>query len=240
MRGYPMKHNLQRIEKTLSYLSQKGSNQGSQHSVGENSMSSQNKQPQKPQGNRSTSVSMTVLPMSAKRQQYQTPALPKVKAPSLTQHRSIANPAMAITVLKEIEQRVIGWQQQLQQTLKKIQEVYSQGPIVDGWIESKSQNQNISVKDRHQTPMPPMMDYVTEIVSQPDGKFTVADYRLCGLDADGQLWSRPCPLNQVKSVSMAIARYHQLRQLLNQKQDLENRLTQLTETLMVLQDHLSI
>lgn len=233
-----MKHNLQRIEKTLNYLSQSNFTQGQQHSVWENSMHSQNKQPQKPQVNRSPSVSMTVLPMP-KRQQYKTPALPKVTAPNLTQHRHQANPAMAITVLKEIEQKVIGWQQQLQQTLKKIQDVYSEGPIIDGWIESTIQNQNISVKDRHQTPMPPMMDYVTEMVSQPDGKFTVADYRLCGLDADGMLWSRPCPPKQIANVSMAIARYHKLCQLLNQKQDLENRLTQLTETLMVLQDHLS-
>ncbi|HEY9690716.1 MAG TPA: hypothetical protein V6D15_00755 [Oculatellaceae cyanobacterium] len=235
-----MKHNLQRIEKTLNYLSQNGLTQEQQHSAKANSLYSQNKQPQKPQINRSYSVSMTVLPMSAKRQQYQTPALPKVTAPNFTKHRHQANPAMAITVLKEIEQKVIGWQQQLQQTLKKIQDVYSEGPIIDGWIESAIQNQKISVKDRHQTPMPPMMDYVTEIVSQPDGKFTVADYRLCGLDAEGQLWSRPCPPKQIPSVSMAIARYHKLRQLLNQKQELENRLTQLTETLMVLQDHLSI
>ncbi|AFZ14728.1 hypothetical protein Cri9333_3919 [Crinalium epipsammum PCC 9333] len=233
-----MKHHLQRIEKTLNYLSQSNFTQGQQHSARENSMNSQNKQPQKPQVNRSPSVSMTVLPMP-KQHQYKTPALPKVTAPNLTQHRIRANPAMAITVLKEIEQKVVGWQQQLQQTLKKIQDVYSEGPIIDGWIESTSQNQSISVKDRHQASMPPMMDYVTEIVSQPDGKFTVADYRLCGLDADGMLWERPCPCEQVKSVSMAIARYHKLCQLLNQKQDLENRLTQLTETLMVLQDHLS-
>ena len=233
-----MKHNLQRIEKTLSYLSTSNFTQGQQHSAPENSMHDQQYQPQKPSYNRS-GVSMTVLPMP-KRPPYKTPALPKVKAPSLTQHRHQANPTMAITVLKEIEIKVIGWQQQLQQTLKKIQDVYLEGPIVDGWIESKSQNHNISVKDRHQASMPPMIDYVTEIVSEPDGKFTVADYRLCGLDADGQLWSRPCPREQVKTVSMAIARYHKLCQLLNQKQDLENRLTQLTETLMVLQDHLSI
>jgi hypothetical protein len=234
VQGYPMKANLQRIEKTLNYLSQNSFTQEQQHSAWD-SMPSQDQQRQKSPVNRSSSVSMTVTPMP-KRHHSQTPALPKVTAPSVTQHRPQANPAMAMTVLKDIEHMVISWQQQLQQTLKTIQEVYSEGPIVNGWIESVTQNQNISDKDREQTPM---MDYVTEIVSQPDGNFTVADYRLCGLDAEGKLWSRPCPPQQIAKVSMAIGRYHKLCKLLNQKQDLEKRLTQLTETLMVLQDHLS-
>ncbi|NJR38299.1 MAG: hypothetical protein HC781_04930 [Leptolyngbyaceae cyanobacterium CSU_1_4] len=59
-------------------------------------------------------------------------------------------------------------------------------------------------------------------------------YRLCGLDADGRLWSRSCPTPQVPYVSLAIARYQKLRILLGQKQTLENRLNQLIQSLTVL------
>jgi len=52
------------------------------------------------------------------------------------------------------------------------------------------------------------------------------------------VWSRPCPSEQIPSVSLAIARYQRLRQLLARKQQLETRLNQLAETLLVLQDHL--
>jgi hypothetical protein len=63
-------------------------------------------------------------------------------------------------------------------------------------------------------------------------------YRLCGLGADGQLWSRPCPLEQVPQLSLAIARHQKLRQLLAQKQHLENRLNQLSQTLVELHGQL--
>jgi hypothetical protein len=42
----------------------------------------------------------------------------------------------------------------------------------------------------------------------------------------------------VASVSIAIARYQQLRQFLGRKQKLENRLNQLAETLVVLHGHI--
>ena len=48
----------------------------------------------------------------------------------------------------------------------------------------------------------------------------------------------PVPPEQVPSVSMAIARYQQLRQLLERKQKLESRLNQLAETLVVLYGHI--
>jgi hypothetical protein len=87
------------------------------------------------------------------------------------------------------------------------------------------------------------MDYVQEVLNQPDAKVTCESprtgYRLCGLDAAGQTWSRPCPPDQVASVSLAIARYQKLRQLLTRKQDLETRLSQLAETLIVMHSHLS-
>lgn len=85
------------------------------------------------------------------------------------------------------------------------------------------------------------MDYVEEICANGDKepyKSVHTEYSLCGIDATGQVWSRPCPVEQVPSVSIAIARHKRLRQLLGRKQDLENRLSQLAETLAMLYSHI--
>lgn len=52
------------------------------------------------------------------------------------------------------------------------------------------------------------------------------------------MWTRPCPSEQVAGISMAIARYQKLRQLLGRKQYLELRLNQLAETLVMLHGHI--
>jgi hypothetical protein len=82
------------------------------------------------------------------------------------------------------------------------------------------------------------MEYVEEICRTPQtldlGEVPRTGYRLCGLDADGQLWSRPCPSQQVPYVSLAIARYQKLRILLARKQTLESRLNQLIQNLTML------
>lgn len=57
-------------------------------------------------------------------------------------------------------------------------------------------------------------------------------YRLCGLDEDGQLWCRFCPVEQVPDVSLAIARYQRLQILLTRKRSLESQLNTLTESLV--------
>ncbi|HEY9653359.1 MAG TPA: hypothetical protein V6C95_22050, partial [Coleofasciculaceae cyanobacterium] len=86
-------------------------------------------------------------------------------------------------------------------------------------------------------------DYVQELLNSSEPDVTCetprTGYRLCGLDGAGQFWSRPCPADQVPSVSLAIARHQKLRQLLSRKQDLETRLSQLAETLVVMHSHLS-
>jgi hypothetical protein len=82
-----------------------------------------------------------------------------------------------------------------------------------------------------------LMDYIEEICSvkpAPLEETASTSYRLCGLDTDGQLWSRPCPSQQIPYVSLAIARYQKLRILLDKKQTLENRLQQLVQTLTLL------
>lgn len=172
-----------------------------------------------------------------------SPALPKFKTPSFTSHRNAANPALALNLLQEIHDFVSLWEKELQKIVKQIQDIYLEGPIVNGWLESQPPRENEpggTATLRH-AEVDRLMDYVEEIcaaqdnVSHPSSR---TGYRLCGLDADGQVWSRPCPPDQVPIVSMAIARYQKLRQLLGRKQYLETRLSQLAETLVVLHSHI--
>lgn len=170
------------------------------------------------------------------------PSLPKLKTPSFTSHRNAANPALAMNLLQEIEEIVANWQAELQKIVRQIQDVYLEGPIVNGWLESHNGEESaVGTATLRHAEVDRLMDYVEEICAQQEkisSQSSCAGYRLCGLDASGTVWSRPCPPDQVASVSMAIARYQKLRQLLGRKQYLETRLTQLAETLVVLHSHI--
>ncbi|MBD2203315.1 hypothetical protein H6G33_05020 [Calothrix sp. FACHB-1219] len=170
-----------------------------------------------------------------------TPSLPKFKTPTFSNHRHGANPGLAMNLLKEIEQQVVGWEKELKNILKQIQDVYLEGPIVNGWLESNPQETEQGGKAtlRH-AEVDRLMDYVEEICAT-NAKLSQSGrtgYRLCGVDDTGKVWTRPCPPDQVASVSMAIARYQKLRQLLGRKQYLETRLSQLAETLVILHSHI--
>ncbi|MBW4611355.1 MAG: hypothetical protein KME22_30230 [Hassallia sp. WJT32-NPBG1] len=171
-----------------------------------------------------------------------SPALPKFKTPSFTSHRNAANPALALNLLQEIQESVSLWQKELQKIVKQIQDIYIEGPIVNGWLESQPRESEPggTATLRH-AEVDRLMDYVEEIcAAQENTSYQSArtGYRLCGLDSSGQVWSRPCPPDQVPIVSVAIARYQKLRQLLGRKQYLETRLSQLAETLVVLHSHI--
>lgn len=153
--------------------------------------------------------------------QSQLTALPKLQSAQISAHRHGVNPALATNLLKEIEEITTNWQRELKRVLIAIQDLYLEGPIVDGWLESQS-----PLPDRPASP-----SHSLDIE-----RFNSADrpgYRLCGLDEHGRLWSRTCPPEQVAGVSVAIARYQKLRQLLKTKQSLENRLSNLAETLVM-------
>ncbi|MBD2346574.1 hypothetical protein [Anabaena subtropica] len=171
-----------------------------------------------------------------------TPSLPKLKTPTFSSHRHGANPALAMNILQEIQEQVAGWQQELQKILQQIQDIYLEGPIVNGWLESNpSEPEAGGTATLRHAEVDRLMNYVEEICST-DGKVFHQSHRtgyhLCGLDNSGKVWSRPCPPDQLASVSMAIARYQKLRQLLGRKQYLETRLSQLAETLVVLHSHI--
>lgn len=187
-----------------------------------------------------------VKAFNANKHDFPMPNLPKFKTPQFTSHRNGANPALATNILQEIQQIAESWQTQLQKIIRQIQDIYLQGPIINGWLESDIQEKPPSnsvegkAKLRH-AEVEQLMDYVEKIcAAQKEAldKAPRAGYRLCGLDSSGKVWSRPCPPDQVASISMGIARYKKLQQMLGRKHYLENRLNQLAQTLVVLHGHI--
>ena len=169
--------------------------------------------------------------------------LPKFKLLP-TDDRLATNPAFSLVLLKEIQAVVVGWERDLRQVNRQIKGVYAEGPIVDGWLESQP-NGSLTTEAVRLSPaeLSQLVDHLQELMNTAKTQVVTqesprAGYRLCGLGADGQLWSRPCPLEQVPQVSLAIARYQKLRQLLAKKQHLENRLNQLSQTLVELHGQL--
>ncbi|HEY9637426.1 MAG TPA: hypothetical protein V6D14_28760 [Coleofasciculaceae cyanobacterium] len=239
-----MKQELQRIESALHQLAQPKptDSQKTSTATGEQTDGVEGQSVRQRDAGE-LSFSMAVQPFPAKKQQSKTPTLPKIKPPSFSEHRHAANPALAMNLLQEIEEIVARWQQELQTIGRQIQDIYIEGPIVDGWLESHSREAKEDIGSVRPATSDRLMDYVPEVLEHSDEKVTCESprtgYRLCGLNADGQFWSRPCPPDQVPSVSLAIARYQKLRQLLSRKQDLETRLSQLAETLVVMHAHLS-
>lgn len=57
-----------------------------------------------------------------------------------------------------------------------------------------------------------------------NGRHSSQAYYLCQLDGSGQIQAELCPSDQVPVVSMAIARYRRLNQLIKRKQTIETKL----------------
>lgn len=239
-----MKPKLQRIETALHQLGQPQSGEGSQisASVGEKTDSVEGQPGHQPNAGE-PSFSMAVPPFPARNNESKTPTLPKLKPLNISAHRHAANPALAMTLLQEIQDIVARWRNELQTIMQQIQDIYIEGPIVDGWLESHNRDAKQAQGTVRPAEVDRLMDYVAQEWHQSDTSVTIESprtgYRLCGLDASGQFWTRPCPPDQVPSISLAIARHQKLRQLLNRKQKLETRLSQLAETLIVMHSHLS-
>lgn len=143
------------------------------------------------------------------------PHFPKQKPPRLSCHQNQSSPDRVLDVLHDIEAIARQWQDELDQIHHQITQLYHQGPIVEGWLESTP----------NLTPSPAR-----------DGSRT--SYRLCKLKENGEVWSRPCSPEEIASISLALHRYQQLRQFLNQKHILEERLSQLAQSLNSLHSQL--
>ncbi|WP_448572833.1 hypothetical protein [Trichothermofontia sp.] len=165
------------------------------------------------------------------------PTLPKVATPEISRYLPGVDPDLVLNVLKEIQATMLQWRIELEQIMLNIQALYEEGPIIDGWLESLPPHASEPVSLRH-AEISDLIDYV-EATTNPQRAATYnhpssrVAYRVCGLDENGKLWERPCPPEQVPTVSLAIARYQKLRQLLNRKHLLEDRLNQFASTLVV-------
>ena len=150
----------------------------------------------------------------------QAPALPIFD--SISEDASAAEEPIVVTTPPSLTQ-------DLQQIIQQIESLYREGPIVDGWLEAYACDSTPS--NDNTVDMATPLEYVKAAGSlQQDQVICEAPrscYRLNGVSPTGQQWSYPCPIEQLPSVSLAIARYEKLLQLLDRKHDLETRLKSL-------------
>jgi hypothetical protein len=175
----------------------------------------------------SKSESSATKPQSSPNQEnsIQLPPSPKSKAALIREKSRKPEPSLAMNLLRDLEKTILKWQKDFQEVRLQIQEIYLEGPIINGWLESfvsKPENSPSGKgKKNHST------DETATIVPK-------TGYRLCGRDEKGKLWFQPCPDDQVPDVSIAIARYQRLRQLLKRKQAIETRLNQIAADLAII------
>lgn len=194
-----------------------------------------------------SSVSYSVSKASAASDQAALPLLPRAKRPSFSSHRNDANAALALDLLEDVQTAIVSWHQALRATLLEIQKLYMSGPIIDGWLESVNCDATQPSLDeqaailRHGDPEQ-VAAYIERLSQQAQAEPTAqsSQYRLCRLDADGQMQCEVCPPEQLGVVSQAIARNQQLRQLVSQKQYLEAKLKRASEALEVTRKTLDI
>jgi len=152
---------------------------------------------------------------SATHSPTQLPHFPKYKPTGLSRPQNQHSVGVVVDLLHDIEAIARQWQDQLDEIHDQITALYHQGPIIEGWLESSP----------------------TAIHGDTNAG-SLSSYRLCGLKDNGEVWSRPCRSEEVASISLAIHRYQQLRHFLSQKHRIEERLSQLTQSLNGLHQHL--
>ena len=147
------------------------------------------------------------------------------QVPKFSHLRQDANPILAAHMLQEIYKMVTQWQQELVDIAAQTQEIASSGTVLAAWLESRTFTPSATGEA---IPNP----YVTV---DPIDLTTIdpqAGYRLCGLDEYGNLWTRPCAMTEILSIAEAIARYQQLKDLTERKQQVELHIRQVLEDLV--------
>jgi hypothetical protein len=199
-----------------------------------------------PNATSSASVSYAVK-QSAPAEPAALPLLPRAQRPTFSSHRNDANAALALDLLADVQGAIVGWHQALRDILLEIQELYMSGPIVDGWLESTNRQTNQTDLDEHAAILrhgdpEQVAAYVDQLAQQAQADATQqgSQYRLCTLDAEGQMQCQACPPGQLGVISQAIARNQKLRQLVSQKQYLEAKLKRASEALEVTRKALDI
>jgi hypothetical protein len=151
--------------------------------------------------------------------------LATVEVPKFSNLRQDANPILAAHMLQEIYKMVTAWQHELQDIAQNSLDITASGPILAAWLESRTFKRGITGES---IPTP----YVTVDSLGLTAVDPQAGYRLCGLDEYGKLWTRPCVMAEILSVSESIARYQQLKDLNDRKQQVELHIRQILEDLV--------
>jgi hypothetical protein len=152
---------------------------------------------------------------------------PTVQIPKFSNLRPDANPILAAHMLQEMYKLVTEWQQELQEIELQSIEINARGPILAAWLESRTFKRTATG-----AAIPTPYVNVTVDVTGLNTVDPEAGYRLCGLDEYGALWTRPCSMTEILSVSQAIARYQQLKDLNARQQQVEQHIRQILEDLV--------
>ncbi|WP_310489744.1 hypothetical protein [Chamaesiphon sp. VAR_69_metabat_338] len=167
------------------------------------------------------------MPISTNHFGASTDRLPPVQIPKFSNLRPDANPILAAHMLQEMYKLVTDWQQELQEIECQSIEINTRGPILAAWLESRTFKRTATGSA---IPTPYL-----NVAVEATGLSTIdpeAGYRLCGLDEYGALWTRPCSMAEILSVSQAIARYQQLKDLNARQQQVEAHIRQILEDLV--------
>jgi hypothetical protein len=148
-----------------------------------------------------------------------------IEIPKFSKVRQDANPILAIHMLKEMHTMVTGWQRELQEIAINSLKITASGPVLAAWLESRTFKRG-STGEAIPTP------YETVDPTDIEAIDPQAGYRLCGLDEYGNLWTRPCQMSEILIVSKSIARYQQLKDLTDRKQQVEQCIRQVLEDLV--------
>lgn len=180
--------------------------------------------------------------------------LPPVQSETFVSQRHEVNPALALNLLSDIQAKVLLWQNQLRQLVQAIHTLHAQGPMVEGWLEStadaKARASSTDATLLRHGDTDALLRYIESIDNNSpeptptaatgasqgndvsaDSISAITEYRLCRLDESGQVRSQPCPPEQMGTVSMAIARYQNYKQLLNKKEAIDAKLKQTVDLL---------
>ena len=167
--------------------------------------------------------------------------LPPIVSDEFVSQRHEVNPALALSLLGDMQAKVSVWQQQQRQIIHAMRVLYSQGPMVDGWLQSslephaRSESSASAAVLRHGD-ADALMQYVNAL-EQSEGQArnshtdSASQYCLCWLNDDGTVRSQVCPPEQIAMVSTAIARYQKFKQLTLQKQAIADKLQQAVDLL---------
>jgi hypothetical protein len=153
--------------------------------------------------------------------------LARLEVPKFTHLRQNSNPSLAAHMLQEMFKMVTQWQGELQDIEQRISNITASGPTLAAWLESRNFKPGVTGEA---IPTP----YTTVDVTGLNAVDARAGYRLCGLDEHGKLWTRPCSMAEILSVGMAIARYQQVKVLVEEREKIEFRISQIIEDLVYL------